>query len=133
MPPRRVHHLSFVVSDLDSAALRLRQMLDVEPFEFIDYPSRNATVARTRVGETWLVLVCPDDDQSPPGRYLAARGEGLFLVSFGVDDIQDDLRRLSEDGFTATNQAPRNGIVDWIVADIGELCGTILQLAQDDN
>jgi methylmalonyl-CoA/ethylmalonyl-CoA epimerase len=133
VPPRRIHHLNFVVRDLGEAATRLERVLDLEPFEFIDYPARDATVARTRVGETWLVLVCPGNDESPPGQYLARHGEGLFLISFGVEDVPQELGRLSQDGFMTTDDGPRDGIVDWSVADIGELHGAIVQLARDDD
>lgn len=133
MPPRRIHHLNFVVRNLEDAAERLQSVLDLDPFEFIDYPARDATVARTRIGETWLVLVCPGDDESPPGRHLARHGEGLFLVSFGVESLQAELDRLFKDGTTTTDQEPRDGIVDWSVADIGKLHGTIVQLARDDD
>lgn len=106
-------------------------MLDLDSFEFIDFPARNSAIARTRVGDTWLVLVCPADDESPPGRHLAEHGEGLFLISFGVDHLPSELDRLIEDGFVPTDPKPRDGIVNWRVADVDHLHGAILQLAQE--
>ena len=132
MTPKRIHHLNFVVRDLDEAMDRFERMLDVEPFSLVDHAPRGANVARTRVGDTWLVLVCPYDDDSVPGRHLAKHGEGFFLVSFGVDDLHGRLEALDAEGFDARDPSPRSGILDWQVADIGELHGALVQLTQDD-
>ena len=132
MPPNRVHHLNFLVRDLDEAMDRFERLLDVEPFSLVEHAPRGANCARTRVGETWLVLVCPYDDDSVPGKYLARNGEGVFLVSFGVDDLAAQLDVLEHGGIEPTDNAPRSGILDWKVADVGEIHGAIVQLTQDD-
>jgi len=131
MSPTRIHHLNFVVRDLDEATARFEQTLGVGPFETVDHAPRGALVARTRIGDCWLVLVCPYDEGSVPGQFLARHGEGFFLVSFGVDDLEGRLAQLHSSGQVTEDAAPRNGILDWQVADIGEVHGTLLQLTQD--
>lgn len=133
MTPTRVHHLNFLVRDLDEAMNRFEQLLDVEPFSLVEHAPRGANVARTRVGETWLVLVCPYDDESVPGRILAKSGEGIFLVSFGVDDLVAQIEALEHGGIDLDDEAPRSGILDWKVVDVGEIHGAIVQLTQDDQ
>lgn len=132
MPPTRIHHVNFVVHDLEEAMVRFERALGVEPFEIIDYRPRGARIARSRVGESWLVLVSPYDPDSIPGRYLAEHGEGFFLLSLGYEDIVQRLERLEADGVDVIDQAPRNGILDWRVADIGDLHGAKMQLTQDN-
>jgi methylmalonyl-CoA/ethylmalonyl-CoA epimerase len=131
MPPTRIHHVNFVVNDLEEAMARFERALGVDPFELIDYRPRGARVARVRIGESWLVLVCPYDPESVPGRYLAKHGEGFFLLSLGYEDIVQQLERLEASGVEAVDQAPRAGILDWCVADIGDLNGAKMQLTQD--
>ena len=133
MAPNRIHHLNFLVRDLDEAMDRFEQVLDVEPFSLVEHAPRGANVARTRIGDTWLVLVCPYDDESVPGRFLAKNGEGIFLVSFGVDDLASQVEALDHGGIELVDTAPRAGILDWEVADIGEIHGAIVQLTQDDQ
>lgn len=133
MAPRRIHHVNFVVRDLDNAARRFERLLNLQPFEFLSHPDRDVRVARTRVGDTWLVLVCPADENSPPGRFLATRGEGVFLVSFGVDDLQQELDRAHREGGVGTRTQARNGVDDWRVLDLCEVHGTVIQLAEDPS
>jgi methylmalonyl-CoA/ethylmalonyl-CoA epimerase len=133
MPATRIHHLNFLVRDLTEATGRFEQVLDVGPFEILEHASRGARVARTRIGESWLVLVAPYDNESVPGRHLSRFGEGLFLLSVGYDDAEAQLERLPKSSDEPTDRRLRDGIAGWRVADIGELYGTIAQLTDDST
>lgn len=111
---------------------RFEQVLDLEPFSLVDHAPRGANVARARVGDSWLVLVCPYEADSVPGRHLARHGEGFFLVSFGVEDLTARLEELDAQGLGPEDRSSRAGILDWEVADIGELHGARIQLTQED-
>jgi len=112
--PSSIHHINIVVRDLDEACARFEQALCLEPFERVDHAPRGATVARSRVGESWLVLVAPYDPESVPGRFLEEHGEGFFLLSLAVDELQDS----------------RAGILDWRVKDLGKIRGALFQLTE---
>ena len=116
--PSSIHHVNFVVRDLDEACERFEKALGLRKFEIVDHAPRGARVARSRVGDSWFVLVAPYDPDSVPGRFLEAHGEGFFLLSLAVDDLDD----------------ARAGILDWRVHDLGELHGALFQLTQrSDN
>ncbi len=111
MPASHIHHVNFVVHSLDEAMPRFEQALGLAPFEVVDHAPRGARVARSRLGESWFVLVEPYDSESVPGKHLAEHGEGFFLLSVATDEDYDW----------------RSGILDWEVADLGELHGAALQ------
>ena len=52
-------------------------------------------------------------------------------MSVGYEDIVQQLERLDASGIEAINQVPRNGILDWRVADIGDVHGAKMQLTDD--
>ena len=131
MSPKRIHHINFIVHDLDEAMTHYERTLGVDPFVVVDHPLRGARAARTQVGESWLVLVCPYDAESVPGRFLAEHGEGFFLLSLGVEDLAQSLEQLGTDGVECTDTKARTGILDWRVADIGAVRGALMQLTED--
>jgi len=131
MSPKRIHHINFIVRDLDEAVAHYERTLGVDPFVVVDHSLRGARAARTRVGECWLVLVCPYDAESVPGRYLAEHGEGFFLLSLGVEDLAQAIDQLESDGVECTDTVARAGILDWRVADIGVVHGALMQLTED--
>ena len=115
--PRGIHHVNFIVRDLDEAMPRFEEKLGLDPFDIVDRAVRGARVARSRIGESWFVLVSPYDPDSVPGRFLEKHGEGFFLLSLAVDEVDD----------------PRAGILDWQVEDLGELHGAQFQVTKVDN
>lgn len=120
MTATRVHHVNFVVRDLEAACARFERLLGLECFEIIDHPSRGSRIARSKAGDSWVVLVCPDDPESVPGRHLAEHGEGLFLLSVGTASMPGSAEI-------------RRGVDDWVVADVGTLGSAVLQLCDDSG
>ena len=82
LDPSHVHHVNLLVRDLQTAKQQYASLFDVD---FIDesLPSRGVITARFLAGETWIVLVQPVGDGAPMRR-LREKGEGLFLLSLGV-------------------------------------------------
>jgi methylmalonyl-CoA/ethylmalonyl-CoA epimerase len=113
---KNVHHLNFVVADLDAAVSRYQDGLGLGPFQRDDLPDRGVATARVQIGGVWIVLVSPQRDDCDVARYLAAHGEGFFLISFGVDDLDQAIGELAKRGTEAGDI--RAGLCNWQVADL---------------
>ncbi len=113
-----VHHINFVVADIDAAVEAYQNMLDLGPFEYEDLPGRGVMTARALIGDVWLVLVSPQTQDSIAGRHLRDHGEGFFLMSFGVDDLDQAVAELAQRGALPSDSKTRSGILDWRVADL---------------
>jgi methylmalonyl-CoA/ethylmalonyl-CoA epimerase len=113
-----VHHINFIVADLDAAVKAYQKILGIGPFEYEELPERRVSTARVRVGEVWIVLVSPQCEDSVAGRYLKAQGEGFFLMSFGVDNLDQAMTELAQRGALPAERTAHAGILDWRVADL---------------
>ena len=110
-----IHHLNFIVRDLDAAIPAWERLLGTAVARRDELPERGVSAARFRLGETWLVLVQPTREDCVPGRFLATHGEGFFLLSLGVDSLASELDRLGDGAF----QGPvRTGADGWQVRDL---------------
>lgn len=116
--PKTIHHINFIVADLDESVRAYQELLALPAFEFETLPSRGVRTARVNIGGVWLVLVCPEDEACAPGRFLAENGEGFFLLSFGVDDLDAALSAYERQGHTGSGSKPRKGLMNWRVADL---------------
>ena len=127
-----IHHLNLLVRDLESAVARFRDTLGIADFEFGDLGQRGVKTARFRAGESWIVLVQPTDPDSVPGRHLAEHGEGLFLVSFGVDSLDAARTDIEAGGGHILNASPRTGLDGWQLLDLDprQFFGATLQLTE---
>ena len=131
----KIHHINLLVRDLDAAVRRYRSALGVDRFEYGELPGRGVRTARFRAGESWVVLVEPTDPDSVPGRHLAAHGEGLFLLSFGVDGRGAARARVAEAGGDPILGEVRTGLEGWQVLDLdpGHFNEAVLQLTEDPS
>ncbi len=125
-----IHHLNFIVRDLDAAVPAWERLLGRPVARRDELKERGVIAARFQLGSTWLVLVQPTRDDSVPGRYLAAHGEGFFLLSLGVESLAGEAARLGDAAFAGP---VRSGADGWQVRDLDPalVSGIQLQLTED--
>lgn len=125
-----IHHINFLVRDLDAAEQRYRELLGLEPALRAELPGRGVITARFKLGESWLVLVQPTSEEGEPARLLREHGEGFMLLSLAVDDLDGALAA----AFAAGGQVgpERTGLEGWRVADLSstDTFGAQLQLCE---
>lgn len=132
---RRLHHINFIVRDLDKAVERYSALFGVSIGAAEALPQRGVKLARFMVGETWVVLVQPVDPLGAPARYLEQHGEGFFLLSCQVDDVREAAEQASARGIGVLDSEPRQGLDDWLVMDLDpdDLFGVVIQLVESQE
>jgi len=109
-----IHHINFLVRDLEAAILQWERILG-RPIDRRDrLDGRNVDLAQFLVDGTWIVLVQPTGP-GVPADHLAANGEGFFLMSLGVDSLDAETRRV---GAELLHGDERAGLDDWRVQDL---------------
>ncbi len=130
-----IHHINFLVADLDAAVLRYKDLFDIDAMTIESLPERGVRTARFELSGVWIVLVQPVDKQSEPMRHLRQYGEGLYLVSFAVDDLDAVTEDLAGKGAINKATKSREGLQGWRVIDLepDAVFGALIQLTQDKN
>lgn len=131
--PHGIHHLTFVVRDLDASVRRWSALLGA-PTAIEILVGRNVRTARFDIGAASIVLVQPIGDDGEPARVLREHGEGLLLLSLGVTDLDATLGELQRRGIAA-DAAERVGLSGWRVQDLrrDQFDGVQLQLCESDE
>jgi len=125
-----VHHLNFVVRDLAVAVPVWERILGRSCDARDRLDGRNVDIARFALAGVWIVLVQPTGP-GVPADFLAARGEGFFLLSLGAESLEAEIDRL---GGEMLDGDARVGLDDWRVQDldIKRTFGAQLQLVGID-
>src|SRR5262245_33231128 len=98
----RVASLVLVVRDLERALAVYEQWLGFSRLAPArDVPSMGARQIVLGAQNCTIELLEPHDDQKPPGLFLRERGEGVFAVAVGVDDVPRTRERLGRVGVGA--------------------------------
>ena len=69
-----------------------------------------------QVGGTSVELTAATSDDSPIAKFIEKRGEGVHHLSFEVDDIRAELKRLKGEGFVLLDEEPRRGAGGYWIA-----------------
>lgn len=112
----RLHHVAYVVNDLDAAlpVFTERYGLAVTIRELM--PEQGVEAVMLGAGEGAVELIAPTDPESGVARYLEKRGEGLHHIAFEVDDLPAALDQLRAEGAELIDQAPRVGLGGHLIA-----------------
>ncbi len=130
-----IHHINFLVADLDAAILRYKDLFDIDAMTIESLPERGVRTARFELSGVWIVLVQPVDEQSEPMRHLREHGEGLYLVSFAVENLDSATENLAAKSAINKATKSREGLKGWRVIDLepDAVFGALIQLTQDKN
>jgi methylmalonyl-CoA epimerase len=91
---RRLDHLAVAVADTDRALEYFRDRLGLRVVAVDTPPEVPVKLTYLDLGNTYLQLVEPLDPEHPVAKWVAANGDGLHHLCFGVDDVVADLAAL---------------------------------------
>jgi methylmalonyl-CoA epimerase len=106
---KRISHLGLAVKDLDAAIQLYEQVFGLEVAHRWVAETDRMEAATFRVGELEIELMQPLEDDSPVGRFIAKRGEGIHHIAYRVDDVADALHRARGAGVATIDEEPRAG------------------------
>ena len=106
----RIYHLGYAVEDLEAASRFYNENFGAEPTEPEVVEEQGVVATTFRVGESMIELVQPTRPDSPVGRFLERRGEGVHHVAYEVEDLEAALRELKRSGVQLVDEEPRRGV-----------------------
>ncbi len=99
----RLHHIGIAVRSIDTMRQFYEKLgLSIEEEEVV--PHEQVKTAVLRMGTNTLELLEPLQKDSPVGRFLEKRGEGLHHLALAVHDIQSTLRQMKEHSIKLVNE-----------------------------
>ena len=129
---RKIDHIGIAVRSIDAAlkAYGAGLGLGIESVE--DVPDQQTRVAMIPIGESHLELLEAMEQDSPVGKFISKRGEGLHHICFQVDDLVEELTKLKTAGVRLIDESPRTGAGQCLVAFIhpSSTAGVLVELSQ---
>jgi len=100
-------HIGIAVKSIEAATVYRALGLAVDHVENVK--TQGVKTAFLSVGDSNLELLEPLSPESPIGKFIEKRGEGIHHICFRVDDIEEHLARLQSQGFRLINESPVPG------------------------
>jgi methylmalonyl-CoA epimerase len=106
----RIDHIGVAVEDLDAAIALYETAYGMELVHRETVSEQGVEAVLLDVGENHVELLRPLSPDTPVGKFLAKRGQGLHHVAYQVLDIDATLETLRERGLRLIDETPRVGI-----------------------
>ncbi|HYR69326.1 MAG TPA: methylmalonyl-CoA epimerase [Candidatus Dormibacteraeota bacterium] len=101
-------HIGLAVTSLEAASARWKKLgFRVTGTEMLD--SMHLKITFMESGGSTIELLEPTKADSPVGRFLAKRGEGIHHVAFHVPDLETALSSAEAHGLELIDRTPREG------------------------
>jgi len=125
-----IHHVGIAVRGLKQAYRFWRDTLGLPLAREAEIAEQGVRAAFLSAGETEIELLEPLAPDSPIGRFLARRGEGLHHVCFKTEDVAGDLAALRSKSVALLDAAPRRGLAGRVAFLHPSAChGVLVELA----
>ncbi len=127
-----IDHVAIAVRDLDEAIERHRRLFGAEVASRQVVEEQGVEEAMIRIGGSSVQLLYPLRPDTPVGRFLEGRGEGLHHVAYAVADIEAALADLEEEGAELIDPEPRIGGGGHRIAFVHprSFAGTLVELVE---
>ena len=138
----RVDHVGIACRDLDRAVALYQATfgLEVASMEVNEEQGVREAMMQVGAGQAgvgalgvgYVQLLEPLRPDSPVGKFIARRGEGLHHVGYGVSDIGKALATVAGTGIRLVDERPRHGSMGASIAFLhpADLGGVLTELVQ---
>jgi methylmalonyl-CoA epimerase len=129
----RLDHVGIAVTDLGAARAFYERVLGLRAVHEEVIPDQGVHELLFRLGDAYVQLVAPLSPDTPVGRFLAKRGEGIHHVGYAVADVAGALEELRALGVEVVDQRPKIGSGGTIIAFVHPKAvrGVLIELVQE--
>ncbi len=134
----RIDHVGIACHDLDAAVARYETAFGLTVVSRETNEEQGVHEAMLVVsgppggGGSYVQLLQPTRADSPVGRYLERRGEGVHHIGYGVDDVTSALEGFAGEGIRLIDERPRHGSMGASIAFLHprDLGGVLTELVE---
>lgn len=96
-----------VVNNADEAAKDYAENFGLKSGNVIDKPEQGFRAVALPLGDSAIEFLQPlGDDEGPLQRFLQNRGEGIYMMGWEVDSVDDTIKALEAKGLRLLNTEP---------------------------
>ena len=105
----KIDHIGIAVKDLESANKMFASLSEIGLLKIEKVESEGVLTSFFKVGGTKIEFLQATDSHSPIAKFIEKNGEGLHHIAFEVDNIDAEIKRLSEAGFEMIKAEKKEG------------------------
>jgi len=112
---KKIEHIGIAVKKLEVSIPLFEKLLNTSCYKTESVVTEQVNTAFFQTGESKIELLEAIDPESVINKFIEKKGEGLHHIAFGVEDIEQEMKRLVGEGFKLINEKPKEGADNKIV------------------
>jgi methylmalonyl-CoA/ethylmalonyl-CoA epimerase len=129
----KIEHIGIAVKDIAASIPLFEKLLNSPHYKTEWVEREKVKTAFFRSGNTKIELLESTDPQGIIAKFIEKKGEGMHHIAFEVADIEAEMKRLQEEGFTLLNDKPLPGADNKMVCFLHpkETNGVLIELCME--
>ena len=130
MKATSIDHICLAVRNLEQAKKIYEDTLGLELAQEYVAESEKIKVARYYIGDVALELMEATSSDGDVAKFIEKRGEGVFLISYRIDNVEEGLKELKSKGKKLIDENPRElfGNRYAFIMPPTETCGVLTEI-----
>jgi methylmalonyl-CoA/ethylmalonyl-CoA epimerase len=130
---QKIEHIGIAVGDIEASNKLFAKIFGKDSYKSEKVTSEGVITSFFQIGESKIELVAATNDDSPISKYLSNNKEGMHHISFAVNDIEKEMKRLKKEGIRLLNEAPKNGADNKLICFLHpkDTNGVLIELCQE--
>jgi methylmalonyl-CoA/ethylmalonyl-CoA epimerase len=104
-----IEHIGIAVKSLDEAIPFYENILGLKCYAVEEVKDQKVKTAFFKIGQTKIELLESTDPESPVGKFIEKKGQGVHHIAFAVNGLESALPELEEKGIRLIDKTPRKG------------------------
>ena len=130
---KKVEHIGIAVKNLADSISLFTKILNTECYKTEIVESEKVKTAFFKNGETKVELLESLEPDGVIARFIERKGEGMHHIAFEVENIEEEIARLREEGLLFINETPKKGADNKLICFLHpkETNGVLIEICQE--
>ncbi|MBO9699144.1 MAG: methylmalonyl-CoA epimerase [Sporocytophaga sp.] len=132
---KNLEHIGIAVKSIEAAIPLFSKLLNREPYkeEFVE--GEKVRTLFFKCGNVKIELLESTTEDGAIAKFIEKRGEGIHHLAFEVEDINQEMLRMKDEGFALLNDQPKTGADNKMICFLHPKTtgGTLIELCQENK
>lgn len=115
---QKIEHIGIAVKDIEESNLLFAKLLNSQHYKMEEVESEGVITSFFKVGDVKIELLQATNEKSAIHKFIDKKGEGVHHIAFTVEDVNQELKRLKDEGFDAIHKKAKDGADGKVIAFI---------------
>lgn len=106
---KKIEHIGIAVKNLESSNLLFKKLFGNEHYKVERVESEGVSTSFFMLGETKIELLEATSADSAISKFIEKKGEGIHHIAYEVDNIEEEMERLKNEGFELIHKQAKDG------------------------